>query len=282
MADLHRQLHNDDLDAILKRVVPKDCYSDVMKAIQKAYQIDIDEQECFIDFQSVGEYFLRNFTYRSDENSNIFAFETPNPNKHQSKHANKGGEANFFNCNRNCFQVSFNDIKLLFDNKVLTKGIINFVLDVFNFYAINSTSDDTVPDWLFGNHKIMQAVVPHKQNYHTLWEYYSLIQDDVDKLDDNALSYIIKHWYIKHKKRFLSDIIAKYQQSNMCICNFIIMNEVTDRQYILVNTNVSAKGDIITDSRIETIDLKNSYRNKTTYRKRLGQDNYCKERNCKE
>ena len=187
-SDLHRIMHNNDPEATLERIVPKDTHADVMSAIQNAYQIDIEDQEYFTDFSSAKEYFYRSFSYISNENANLFVFECPHLVQKRKMLANQGNIKDFHAHNRNCFDISFNDVKSLFDGKMLTKGMVNFVLDIFNFYAINSTSDDSVPDFMFGNHKIMQAVVPHQKNYHKLWEYYNLIQDDNDKLDDQTFS----------------------------------------------------------------------------------------------
>ena len=191
-ADLHRQIHYNDPEYIIERVVPKDCCHDIVKAIQNYYRIDIDEQTYFTDFKTAKDYFFRSFLYINDENHNLFDFVDPIKSK--------SAKTSFFSNNDNVFKISFKDVKSLFDTRQVTPNVVNFVLDCLNFYSIHTTSEDTVPNFLFGNTRVMDCIVPHKKNYSRVWEYFSLIQDESERLSEESLCFLLKDWYIKHKK----------------------------------------------------------------------------------
>ena len=170
-ADLRRHLHYNDPDYTFERVVPKDSYDGVMKAIQNAYQIDIDEQTYFTDFELAKEYFYRTFLYINNDSVNLFKFHDPKKINDDNSDSDSSPESKGF-------KVTLKDVISLFDNNQLTSNVVDFVLECLNFYSINSSSEDTVPSFLFGNSKVMNKIVPHKQNYPRLWEHYNLILDD--------------------------------------------------------------------------------------------------------
>ena len=112
----------------------------------------------------------------------------------------------------------------------------------------------------------MSCIVPSQSNdYFKLWEYYC-VKHYKDTLDDEELSSYIKHWYSKHKKHTLTNILDKYVHlRNQSVSNLVFSDVLKDGSSVLYHVKIPDDATLPQSCSVTVIDYSNSHYQETKF-----------------
>ena len=170
----------------------------VLELIQQTFKIDREKYEYFKSFDVAKEHLVTKLYYaRTAEN--ILEFHYPESIKTRT---NVRYPDEFFT-------LSYKDVMSLMDETPLSQGVIDFVVDCFNFYIQHSEPSDTPPSILFGKCYDVENIVPSISNYILLDSYFTSSINKSKKETSNMMK-DLKHWYQQHDKEYITDCLTYF------------------------------------------------------------------------
>ena len=123
----------------------------------------------FQSFKEARVYFNSKFSYEKMEN--LFKFHVP-------KCFEDTYEEEYFE-EENMFKISMSDIDSCFEEKHLTKGLIDFLLSCFNFGIDYDISDGSAPSPIFGPVQSLDLLAPSPKFYADIFNFLKILNQHI-------------------------------------------------------------------------------------------------------
>ena len=231
--------------------VPYGTIKTIKETISDAFTLDNqnDEFEFFRNLDDAKLFFNRKLGYVRDSSLNIFQFITP---------TSIADQVNDPFVENSTFFLSLDDIASLYNNKKPTINVIDFVVDCLNFYSVYTHNTVQVPEFIFGFTDDLDFIMPTKNNYGLLFEYFHS-QMRSPSTPKKQIDLTLKHWYAKHDKDHVTNILDKYTARGHMISNYVVMSSNCDGTYSLYHVVIPEYYKSIKDSEVTTLDLSNGH-----------------------
>ena len=219
---IKRFAREDEIEIDITPQLSEEQTPQVLELIQQCYKIDKGEHAYFKTFEIAREYFITKLSYAKHV-ENIFEYHRPEAIK--TNHITSYPDMFFF--------LNFKDIMSLCNNDKPTEGVVDFVLDCFNFYLQNTEPLDSPASITFGKSMDVHKVVPSMSNHITLNSYYTTSTKSKTVKEKEEMTEHLKHWYNNHDKDILNDCLDFYQRKNMMITTYASIFKLNNEDYAL-------------------------------------------------
>ena len=211
-----------DFDFYWHPDVPEESKLTIKSLISTAFELDDDESDKFDDFETAKDYFYWKFYYIQQTDENLFDFSLPGccpKTKTEPFHHN------------DMFYVTFDDVCLLFDNNNLSMGMIDFINECFNYFVCLNINKEDVPQFIFGDSSDLERIVPSKDVYPKIHEYFHKGKTR-NTLTEDELIVFMKDWYTVDDKNLLTMILDKVKAIGKIISNYSVIFHLNNGWYI--------------------------------------------------
>jgi hypothetical protein len=136
-----------------------------------------------------------------------------------------------------------------------------------NLYINHRTEKQTVPSIIFGSTQDLTRIIPSKLTHPQIFKYLSMNsnEDNYKTIKSESIA-LLKKWYCRESKNFLSKILDIYQKESKCFNKYANIVNIDNQHWIYVEVNLEHSIEENCFGHIKTIhSMTNSDKKKTTF-----------------
>ena len=142
----------------------------------------------------------------------------------------------------NDINLSFKDVKSVFDTAWLNDGLIGFVLECLNFYQYHTDGTSTAPNILFGTPLDYNNIMCNKDHLRQIHDHLNHDKSSSIPFDESEVncSLMLKYWYCKETKHCTSKILDFFTANkNQIIKKYLNVIRIKESHWICIEAQLS-------------------------------------------